>query len=362
METYKKSLIDRLEKDRILSLEEYEALLSQPSEKLRAYAAKKASEVRRKIYGNKIYVRGLIEISNFCRNDCFYCGIRRSNEHCERYRLTREEILDCCEAGYQMGFRTFVLQSGEGAYPLEEICQLIREIKSRYSECAITLSLGEYPAEAYEKLRKAGADRYLLRQESINRDLYERLHPTDMSYQNRIRCLEDLKKFGYATGCGFMVGAPGQTLRHLAEELRFIGELEPDMCGIGPYLPQKDTPFADCRAGSAKLTIYLLSLIRLLVPSILLPATTALSTALPDGRERGILAGANVIMPNLSPQEICGKYILYDNKRYTETESADGMERLKKQMEQIGYRIVEDRGDRKHVSDEISESRRIYFS
>ena len=293
-----------------------------------------------------MYIRGLIEISNICKNDCYYCGIRRSNENCDRYRLSKEEILECCKEGYELGFRTFVMQGGEDGYFTDEVlCEIVSKIHHRFPDCAITLSMGERSKESYQKLYEAGANRYLLRHETADKKHYESLHPAKMSCENRIQCLKNLKEIGYQTGCGFMVGSPGQTTEFLAKDLKFIEEFKPDMCGIGPFIPHKDTVFKEEKAGSVELTCYLLSLIRLIHPCILLPATTALGTLDERGREKGILAGANVIMPNLSPLSVRKKYELYNNKISTGQESAQGLEELKLKMQSISYEVVCERGD-----------------
>lgn len=326
--------------------EEYLYLLQHNDEESRALAAEYARTVRERFYGKDVYIRGLIEISNYCKNDCLYCGIRRSNKACFRYRLTQEEILECCEIGYPLGFRTFVLQGGEDAYYTDERLEvLVREIKKRFPECAVTLSLGERSRGSYERLYAAGADRYLLRHETATKTHYEKLHPAEMSHENRLRCLNDLKEIGYQTGCGFMVGSPYQTKEHLAKELKFIEAFRPQMCGIGPFISHHATPFSAFENGSYEDTLYLLSLIRLIHPAVLLPATTALGTIRPDGREAGILAGANVVMPNLSPQNVRHNYEIYDNKINTGAEAADGLADLKVRMEKIGYCVVEKRGD-----------------
>ena len=313
---------------------------------LMEYSAEKARQEAQRCYGNKIFIRGLIEISSYCKNDCYYCGIRKSNKSCSRYRLTKNEIIECCKEGYDLGFRTFVLQGGEdGFYTDEVLCDIIREIKKRYPDCAVTLSLGERSYDSYLALYSAGADRYLLRHETAVKEHYERLHPKELVFEERMRCLRDLKEIGYQVGCGFMVGSPYQTAEHLARDLKFIEEFSPPMCGIGPFITHKDTPFRDEKSGSAELTLFLLSLIRLMKPNILLPATTALGTLDEKGREKGILAGANVIMPNLSPLSVRKKYMLYDNKLATGQESAQCVEELKHRMKEIGYDVVSDRGD-----------------
>ncbi len=342
----KGNLIDKLSCNHSLTVSEYEELITSPDKDDYEYIKAKADEVRRKCYGNKIFIRGLIEISNICKNGCFYCGINAKNGSCQRYRLTPNEIFECCEKGYAVGFRTFVLQGGEDGFFSDEILvALIKKIKNHFPDCAVTLSLGERTKESYDALFKAGADRYLLRHECASRELYRKLHPEDMSYENRMKCLENLKKIGFQTGCGFMVGAPSQTLSHIVEDLKFIENFSPQMCGIGPFVPHKDTVFKSEKSGSAELTCYLLSVIRLINPKILLPATTALGTVNKDGREKGILCGANVIMPNLSPENVRKKYDLYDNKLSTGAESGEGLDLLKEKIKAIGYEIEISRGD-----------------
>lgn len=339
-------LAEKLAKEHRLALGEYEKLLDGRDGETARFLAEKAVEVRKAIYGNAVYTRGLIEISNLCRNDCLYCGIRRSNRNCERYRLSPEEILACAEEGHALGFRTFVLQGGEDAFFTDEVlCSLLRELKTRFPDCAVTLSLGERSRESYQTLFDAGADRYLLRHETADETHYGRLHPAEMSYANRMRCLTDLREIGYQVGCGFMVGSPYQTNAFLAKDLQFIGTFKPDMCGIGPFIPHKDTPFGGEAAGTLELTCFLLSVIRLIHPPVLLPATTALGTIHPLGREMGIQAGANVVMPNLSPVSVRKKYELYDNKICTGEESAQCRGCLQRRMESIGYELVTDRGD-----------------
>ncbi|MBR6776887.1 MAG: [Clostridia bacterium] len=295
---------------------------------------------------NQVYVRGLIEISNFCRNDCFYCGIRRSNKKCDRYSLNKEDILSCCEEGYSLGFRTFVLQGGEDGYYTDAVmCDIVKEIKARFPDCAVTLSLGERSRESYQKLFDAGADRYLLRHETADAEHYSLLHPTELTLENRMKCLKDLRDIGFQVGAGFMVGSPFQTAEHLAKDLCFIADFKPDMCGIGPFVPHSDTPFGGYPTGSAVLTCFLLSVIRIIHPTVLLPATTALGTILPKGRELGILSGANVVMPNLSPATERKKYSLYNNKLSDGAESAQCLDELKKRVASVGCTIPVHRGD-----------------
>ena len=341
-----RELIRRLSETHSLTAEEYERLITGRDEESAKILRALSVRVRREIYGNEIYIRGLIEISNICRNDCYYCGIRRGNSRCERYRLSHDEILACADEGYRLGFRTFVLQGGEDSYFNDErLGGIIRGIKSKYPDCAVTLSLGERSRESYKFLRSCGADRYLLRHETADSGHYAKLHPAEMSYDNRMKCLRDLRELGYQVGCGFMVGSPFQTSRNLAEDLKFIEEFRPEMCGIGPFIPHKDTPFGNYHAGTLELTCYLLSVIRLIHPAVLLPSTTALGTIDPLGREKGIMSGANVLMPNLSPVSVRKKYELYDNKICTGEESAQCRECLSRRMQKIGYKIVTCRGD-----------------
>lgn len=343
-------LIEKLEKNRSLTVEEYEYLLESRDDEAAALLREKADKARHKVYGNKVFIRGLIEISNICKNDCLYCGIRKGNRNCQRYRLSKEDILSCCEEGYGLGFRTFVMQGGEDGYFTDEVlCDIISEIKKHYPDCAVTLSVGERSKESYSRLYESGADRYLLRHETADKEHYKQLHPTDMSWKNRMNCLKTLKEIGFQTGCGFMVGSPGQTNKHLAKDLKFVETFSPQMCGIGPFIPHKDTKFKDKIAGSCDLTCYLLSIIRLIKPNILLPSTTALGTIDPNGREKGVLSGGNVVMPNLSPLSVRKKYMLYDNKISTDEESAQNLLKLKERMLAIGYEIEIDRGDFKEM-------------
>ncbi len=305
-----------------------------------------ADKVRREHYGNAVYIRGLIEISNYCRNNCLYCGIRRSNRNIDRYRLNEEEILECCEEGYALGFRTFVMQGGEDCFFDDDFfCGVIRKIKDKYPDCAITLSLGERSEESYKRLFEAGADRYLLRHETANEEHYSRLHPEEMSYQKRMECLKALKKIGFQTGAGFMVGSPYQTAENLVSDLLFIKEFKPQMVGIGPFIPHKDTPFGSETQGTLRDTLVMVALTRLLLPDVLLPSTTALGTIHPEGREMGLRAGANVVMPNLSPLKFRKLYMLYDNKIATGDESAQLVKSLAERVKAAGYEIVTDRGD-----------------
>ncbi len=343
-----KSIIDKLAQTSNLTDEAFALLLGELSEEDAEYLFASAREVREREYGKDVYLRGLIEFTNYCKNNCYYCGIRCGNANAQRYRLTEEQILSCCEQGYNLGFRTFVLQGGEDPYYTDDrMVPLVAEIRKRFPDCAITLSIGERSRESYQALYNAGADRYLLRHETANAAHYSMLHPKELSIQNRKECLFTLREIGYQVGAGMMVGAPGQTVDYLIEDLRFLQELKPHMIGIGPFLPHKDTPFKDEPRGSYPLTLQLLSILRLMFPKVLLPATTALGTIHPLGREKGILAGANVVMPNLSPTNVRGKYLLYDGKICTGDEAAECHGCMEKRMERIGYRVVTSRGDAK---------------
>ena len=339
-------LAHKLLNEKRLSQAEYTLLVSSYTQEDAEVLAKEACRIRDEVYGKKVFIRGLIEISNICKNDCYYCGIRKSNKNCVRYRLDHQQIIECCEEGYNLGFRTFVLQGGEDGYYTDKVlCGILAEIKSRFPECAVTLSLGERTYKSYLALFNAGADRYLLRHETADAEHYSRLHPQNLTLENRMRCLKDLRDIGYQVGAGFMVGSPYQTVDHIAKDLCFIQDFKPDMCGIGPFIPHKDTPFGDFSGGSADLTCFLLSVIRIIHPCVLLPATTALGTVSEDGRERGILSGANVVMPNLSPASVRKKYQLYNNKLSDGAESAQCLQQLKERVALTGCEITVDRGD-----------------
>ena len=341
-----KELIDKLEQTHILSREEWTALISRHTTEDAHYLFEKARRISQKYYGTKVFIRGLVEFTNYCKNDCYYCGIRRDNRNVKRYRLTKEEILDCCRQGYQLGFRTFVLQGGEDGYYTDDVMvDIVHTIRKMFPDCAITLSIGERSHESYQRLFDAGADRYLLRHETYDSDHYAALHPKELNAADRQRCLWDLKEIGYQVGTGFMVGSPGQTTENLADDMLFLTEFNPQMVGIGPFIPHHDTPFRDEKAGTLELTLFMLGLIRLALPKVLLPATTALGTISPRGREQGILAGANVVMPNLSPVSVRKDYTLYDNKICTGDEAAECRRCLDRRMESIGYQVVVSRGD-----------------
>lgn len=340
-----KNLIHKLYKTSDLNIDELETLLSNLTPEDRDYLINKAYEVRQKYYGKTVFFRGLIEISNICKYDCFYCGIRASNEKAKRYRLSKKEILECCYKGYSLGYRTFVLQGGEDGYFSDEILEeILSTLKTKYDDIAITLSLGERSEESFKRLYRAGADRYLLRHETMNVELYEKLHPK-MSLQNRIKCLKSLKEIGYTVGSGFLIGLPGLKLRDYAKDLAFLKELQPHMVGIGPFIPHEDTPLKDEVGGTAYDTITLLAIIRLLLPDVLLPATTALGTIDSKGREKGFMAGANVIMPNLSPMECRAKYSLYNGKVFSGNESAEEKIKIEKSVIAAGFEPVLTKGD-----------------
>lgn len=341
------NLVDKLEKNHILTKEEFVSLINNyQDEKLRKYLFDKAVSIRKKHYGEDIYLRGLIEFTNYCSNDCYYCGIRKSNLDADRYRLSEEEILECCQIGYDLGYRTFVLQGGEdNFFTREKMVSIIKNIKTNYPDCALTISVGEKDEATYQAYYDAGADRYLLRHESANDKHYSLLHPEELTLKNRKDCLFKLKEIGFQVGCGFMVGSPYQSVDSLAEDLIFIHELQPHMIGIGPFIAHEKTMFKDYESGSVELTTFMLALVRLIIPKALIPSTTALGTIDNKGREAGILAGANVVMPNLSPISVREKYMLYDNKICTGDEAAECRNCLGNRMESIGYHIVVDRGD-----------------
>lgn len=345
-----RELIDKLEQDRSLTRAEWTMLIRERSAPTADYLFQRARENRICHYGHDIYIRGLIEFTSFCRNDCYYCGIRKGNCRAERYRLSKEQILSCCARGYELGFRTFVLQGGEdGWFTDDRLADIVTSIRSAWKDCAITLSVGERSRESYRLLRDAGADRYLLRHETFDSSHYSMLHPPSLRAENRQQCLWDLKDLGYQVGTGFMVGAPFQTPENLADDMLFLKKLNPQMVGIGPFIPHHDTPFADQPAGTLELTLFMLGLIRLMLPRVLLPATTALGTIASDGREQGILAGANVVMPNLSPSEVREKYRLYDNKLCTGSEAAESLNDLNARMDALGYHVTVSRGDSLNV-------------
>lgn len=336
-------LVEKLYRTGNLSDNELKLLIeNETAENLAEYA----DEVRQKYYGKKVFLRGLIEISSYCKNDCYYCGIRRSNKSAERYRLDCNTLLDCAEIGHKLGLRTFVMQGGEDAFFTDDyLCSIIYDMKSKYPECAVTLSLGERSYESYKRMKEAGADRYLLRHETADNKLYSRLHPHEMSLDNRKQCLYNLRELGYQVGTGFMVGAPFQTTENIISDIRFMQELQPQMIGIGPFIPHKDTPFRDEKGGTLELTLRLLGILRLMFPKVLLPATTALGSISPIGRTLGLQTGCNVIMPNISPKDVRSKYMLYNNKLISGGETSEGLEILRREIETAGYEIADERGD-----------------
>ena len=339
-------LIKKLKDEKILTRDEFKQLLTTMTKGDEELLYQNAREVREDNYGKDVYIRGLLEISNYCRRDCLYCGIRASNKECQRYRLNREQILDCAETGYDLGFRTFVMQGGEDMALTDDIlCEIIESLKQKYPDCAVTLSIGERERSSYERYFKAGADRFLLRHESITPEHYSKLHMPSQTIENRVRCLKDLKETGFQTGCGIMIGSPFQTVDHIINDLLFMKDFQPHMVGMGPFIPHAKTPFKDRPAGSLKDTLHLLGIVRLMLPYVLLPSTTALGTIVPDGRELGLLAGANVVMPNLSPLDVRKKYLLYDGKISTGAEAAESLADLKKRVESVGYKIEMVRGD-----------------
>lgn len=339
-------IIERIASGKALSVEEWIQAIdcddSGYAEELKAAA----SDTRDRIYGKKVFARGLIEFTSYCRNDCYYCGLRRSNKNALRYRLSYDSLMDTAEAGYRAGFRTFVLQGGEDSYFNDErLIMIVRGIKERYPDAAVTLSVGERSFESYKALKDAGADRYLLRHETADSVHYRKLHPDDMSQENRIRCLHDLKRLGYQTGAGMMVGSPGSSSRTLAEDMVFLSSLKPEMVGIGPFIPHSATPFRGEKRGSVELTLRMVSLVRLALPHAMIPSTTALATASSDGQLQGILHGANVIMPDITPQSERSKYMIYDGKKITGDEAGENLRQIAEGMESIGYKLSMERGD-----------------
>ena len=339
-------LLSQLETEHALPRQAWRELICGHTPELQAEAARRAMAVRRRYYGNRVFLRGLVEFTNFCKNNCYYCGIRAGNPNAQRYRLTENEILDSADHGYGLGFRTIVLQGGEDpAFGDDHLARIVEKLKSAHPDCAVTLSCGERPFEVYRRWKDAGADRYLLRHESADPIHYAKLHPASQILSTRLECLRMLRELQYQVGAGFMVGSPYQTVDSLTEDLIFLSAFQPEMVGIGPFIPHCDTPFAREKAGSVALTVYLLSLIRLALPGVLLPATTALATLDPDGRRKGLFAGANVIMPNLSPPAVREKYLLYNNKAHTGLESAESYRQLIESLAELGFEAGSDRGD-----------------
>jgi biotin synthase len=343
-------LIDKLVAEQDLTSEEFLSLLENLDEDNKKYLIEKSVHTRKDHYGDRVYMRGLVEISSYCKQNCVYCGIRFGNEKAERYRLTDDQIMSACDEGYRLGYRTYVLQGGEDDYFTDEkVIEIVQMIKGKYPDTRVTLSLGEKSRESFQKFYDAGADRYLLRHETASKALYKKIHP-DMSYDNRIECLKILKEIGFQVGAGFMVGIPGQTLEDLVMDLKFLKELQPHMVGIGPFIPHKDTPFKNFAAGTLDLTETLLAMIRLILPDVLLPATTSLGSLHPTGRERGLKAGANVVMPNLSPTDVREKYALYDGKICTGDEAAHCRRCIEGRINSAGYQVDMSVGDNKNWS------------
>lgn len=340
------TLLSSFEYDNNLNKKKLDKKEKAEIKELKKYLKEKAREKADKIFGKYIFMRGLIEFTNYCKNDCIYCGIRKSNKNAERYRLNKKEILECCKIGYDIGFRTFVLQGGEdNFFNIERMTNIVKAIKKEFPDCALTLSIGEKEEEYYKELKNNGANRFLLRHETSENEHYSKLHPAYMSLENRKECLRYLKNLGFQTGTGMMIGSPFQKLENIAGDLIFMQEIKPEMIGIGPFLPHKDTPFANEKIGELELTLILISVLRLIFPLSLIPATTALGTIKEGGRELGILHGANVVMPNLSPMNVRKKYLLYNNKISTGTESAEGVELLRESIDKIGYILTGARGD-----------------
>lgn len=340
------TLLSSFEYDNNLNKKKLNKKEKEEIKELKKYLKEKARDKADKIFGKYVFMRGLIEFTNYCKNDCIYCGIRKSNKNAERYRLNKKEILECCKIGYDIGFRTFVLQGGEdNFFNIERMTNIVKAIKKEFPDCALTLSIGEKEEEYYKELKNNGANRFLLRHETSENEHYSKLHPAYMSLENRKECLRYLKNLGFQTGTGMMIGSPFQKLENIAGDLIFMQEIKPEMIGIGPFLPHKDTPFANEKIGELELTLILISVLRLIFPLSLIPATTALGTIKEGGRELGILHGANVVMPNLSPMNVRKKYLLYNNKISTGTESAEGVELLRESIDKIGYILTGARGD-----------------
>ncbi len=339
------NLFEKIYQTNYLTKEEITYLLQNITDADREVLYNYALKTKQAYYGNKVYLRGLIEFSNICRQDCLYCGIRASNVKVERYRLTPEEIIGCCDQGYVLGYRTFVLQSGEDLWYTEEILvALIQEIKKRYPEVAITLSIGERRVETYQSLFASGADRFLMRHETASKELYETLHPT-MRFEDRRACLNALKEIGYQVGAGFMVGLPGQTFADLAKDLRYLMELRPDMIGIGPFIPHSETPLGTETGGTLEDTLVMVALARLLIPESLIPATTALGTLHPQGRELALKAGANVVMPIITPTSVRKQYALYENKICGDDHPEDCRYCIERRIQSAGFEADLGRGD-----------------
>lgn len=340
-----KILIDKLYINNSLEKNELKFLLKNLNPLMREYLIEKAFETRKKIYGKTVYFRGLMEITNICKHNCLYCGIRAKNSKADRYSLSKETILNCCFSGYNLGYRTFVLQGGENSKITDEfLIDIISILKNKFKDIAITLSLGERGKNSFKKLYDAGADRYLIRHETFNKKLYKKLHP-NMSYKNRIKSLYILKKIGYQVGSGFLIGLPSLKLEDYYKDLIFLKKLKPHMIGIGPFIPHINTPLKNEKGGSSYDTITLIAILRLLLPDVLLPATTALVTLDPNSRNLAFRAGANVIMPNISPLSSRKKYTLYNGKAFLGDEAGEEMEIIIKHIKEAGFIPVLSKGD-----------------
>ena len=333
------SRVNELRERRTLDNEGLRELLESEDESLREELFRTAREVAVERFGHEIWLRALIEWSNVCRNDCYYCGIRRSNRTLPRYSLTKDEILSCCDLAWKLGVKTFVLQGGENPPAAEQLAETVAEMRASWPEAAISLSLGELSYDTYALLKRNGANRYLLRHETANPAHYARLHPAPMTLQHRLECISNLRELGYQVGMGMMVGSPGQTIDDLLADLRLIESFVPEMIGIGPFIPQRNTPFRDCTPGCAERTLRLYAILRLMLPQAWIPATTALATLRPDGRTAGILAGANVIMPNFTPASRRSAYALYEGKARPDAEAVETLNQLKQELDTIGYHV-----------------------
>ena len=304
------TIIQKAKETHELSRDEIIALLKDDS--INEELFKAADEVRKKYLGDEVHLRGLIEFTNICKRNCMYCGLRRDNKSLNRYRLSHEEIIDFAKKAVSYGYKTLVLQGGEDDYyTVERLVPIVKDLKAL--GVALTLSIGERPFEEYEALKKAGADRFLLRIETTDKELYEKLDP-GMSHENRIQCLKNLRKLGYEVGSGCLVGLPGQKIESLADDILFFKELDVDMNGIGPFIPNEDTPLKDAEGGQFELALKVMAIVRLLLPDINIPATTAMETLNKQGRVIALQCGANVVMPNVTEGEYRKLYALYPGK------------------------------------------------
>jgi biotin synthase len=303
-----------------------------------------ADDIRKRYFKDEVHIRGIIEFSNYCMKNCFYCGLRRDNKTIERYRISEDEIIDTALKAGELGYKTILLQSGEdGGYTIEGLCAIIKRIRSNL-DCAITLSLGEKSFDEYRSLRDAGADRYLLRFETSDRGLFNKLKP-DSSYENRLDCIKNLKKLGFQVGSGFMVGLPGQTYEILADDILLLRELDLDMIGIGPFLSHHNTPLGNSASGTLDLTLRALAIIRILMPDVHIPATTAMGTVEKGGREKALQCGANVIMPNVTPIKYRKYYEIYPNKICIDDAPSDCRACIEGMLKSLGRAAATNKGD-----------------